>query len=334
MKRHFGLWSLVLLVLTSGAAAETLKLRVGVIPVLGASPLFVADKEGWLKAKGIELSIATFETGVNIVQAAAGGMIDVYVAGVAPLAVGRAKGVDLRIVAATAVDENVLVTGPKLAPFLARAPPAGAFKAFHAAMGRPAKIATQPPGSVPAANLQYWLREVTHTNPRDIEIVAVGIDAAPMALLSNAVEAATLREPALTIVRAQNHGMVLAAQGEDLFPGQPGTIVAVSSALIAAHPAAVQALVDAIARAVDELRTDPDRAAPLVVAGLSKGFVDSATIRAALSSDATRFIADPNAIATSTRRLLAYQVTLGVLDKAPPMEGMFDLRFFAARSGH
>ena len=317
----------------TGAGAETVTARVGVIPVVGAAPLFVAEKKGWLHDAGLDLATTVFESGPNAIQAAASGNIDIYVAGVAPLAVGRARGVDLTVVAATAVDENVLVAGPKLKAFFKDGvAPAAAFKAFRAANGRPAKIATQPPSSVPAANLQYWLREATHTDLADVEIISIGIDATQQALLAGAVEAATVREPTLTIVQQRNPNIVLLAKGEELFPGQPGTVVAVSKGFAQKHPQAVQALVSGIVRAVAELQTKPDETAPLVEAALSKGIVDSATIRKSLSSPAVRFVADPQAIVDSTKALLAFQVTLGAIDKAPNTDGLFDRSFFETAS--
>jgi len=317
------------------AKAENLTVRVGVIPVIGAAPLFVAEKEGRLREAGLDLSFATFESGPNIIQAAASGSIDVYVAGVAPVAAGRAKGVDLRVVAATAVDENVLVQGAKLKSyFKPGVKAAAAFKQFHAENGRAAKIATQPPGSVPAANLQYWLREVAHVEPADVEIVSIGIDATQQALLAKAVEAATVREPTLTIARQRDPEITLLAEGSELFPGQPGTIVAVSGAFLERHPQAVQAIVNGVLRAVEELRKDPDRAAPHVEAALSKGIVDAATIRKSLTSPAVHFVVDPQAITESTKALLAYQVTLGALAQAPSVEGMFDRRFYENAVGH
>lgn len=311
------------------ARAETVVARVGAIPVIGAAPLFVAEKEGWLREGGLELQTKLFDSGPNILQAAASGGVDIYVAGVAPAAAGRAKGIDLRVVAALAVDENVLLSGPKLKAFFKKGvAPAAAFKAFHAANARPAKIATQPPGSVPAANLQYWLREVTHADPADVEIINIGIDATQQALLANAVDAATVREPTLTIIQKANPEFVLLASGSELFPGQPGTVAAVSKEFLEKHPQQVQTLVDGLVRAVEELQKHPDRAAPHVEAALSKGIVDSATIRKSLSSPAVHFVVDPKAITESTRALLAYQVTLGNADKSPSLDGLFDSTFY------
>ncbi|WP_238279107.1 ABC transporter substrate-binding protein, partial [Methylobacterium goesingense] len=101
----------------SAQNAAPVPVRIGVIPVIGAAPIFVANGEGWLKEAGLSPTFTTFESGPNMIQALASGTIDVYVAGVAPLAVARTKGIDVRVVAATAIEEMVFVAGPKLAPY-------------------------------------------------------------------------------------------------------------------------------------------------------------------------------------------------------------------------
>jgi len=311
------------------ASSETITARVGVIPVIGASPLFVAEKEGWLKEGGLKLETKVFESGPNIIQAVASGGIDIYVAGVAPVAAGRAKGVDLRVVSALAVNENVLVASGNLKSFFKAGITArAALKAFHESNGKPAKLATQPPGSVPAANLQYWLRVVNQVDPSDFEIVNLGIDAAQQALLAGAVDGATVREPTLTIINQAKPEISVIASGKELFPGQPGTVVAVSKGFLEKNPREVQLLVASLAKAVDELEKNPDRAAPFVEEALSKGLVSREIIRKSLSSKAVEFVLDPRAIIESTKALLDYQVTLGVIEKAPDIGGLFDSTYF------
>src|SRR5918997_3130842 len=103
------------IVLSTSALAQAIPVRVGVIPIVGAAPIFVANGEGWTKDAGLDLKFTTFESGPNMIQALASGTIDIYVAGVAPLAVARSKGIDVRVVAATATAENVFVASPRLA---------------------------------------------------------------------------------------------------------------------------------------------------------------------------------------------------------------------------
>ena len=311
------------------ARAQTIPVRVGVIPVIGAAPIFVANGEGWTKAAGLDLRFTTFESGPNMIQALASGTIDVYVGGVMPLAVARSKGVGSKVVTATAIEEMVFVAAPKLAPaFTPGAAPADAFRQFRAKEGRPARLATQPAGSVPNTTLQHWLWQVVKADKADIEIVPMGIDATQQAVLAGAVDGASIREPALTIVQARDPRIKLVALGDEMFPEQPGTVVAVSDAFLAKNPDAVQNLVTALVRATDLLKSDPARAAPYVEAALGKGITDLSTIQKALASPAARFVADPRAIVDATQKMQAYQVSIGTLDKEVPLDGLFEPRFF------
>ncbi len=303
--------------------------RVGNIPVIGASPIFVVDKEGWAKDAGLALSFTTFQSGPHAIQALASGTIDVYVAGIAPLGVARSRGIDVKVVAATASGENVFVAVPRLAQhFASGIAPAEAFKRYRAASGKPARLATQPAGSVPNTTLQYWLWEVVKAAREDVEIVAMGIDATQQAVLADAVEGATVREPALTIIQRANPAIKLIEVGDKLFPGQPGTVVGVSGAFLSKHPAAVQALVAGLDKAGNLLARDPDRAAPHVAANLAKGIVDLDIIKAALKSPASKFVIDPRQIIGPSKAMEAYQVKLGSLKEAAPLDDLFDVSFY------
>lgn len=311
------------------AQGARVPIRIGNIPIIGAAPIFVVDKEGWAKDAGLDLTLTTFQSGPHAIQALASGTLDAYVAGIAPLGVARSRGVDVKVVAATASGENVFVAVPRLAQhFAPGVAPAEAFKRYKAATGKAARLATQPAGSVPNTTLQYWLWEVIKANREDVEVVAMGIDATQQAVLADAVEGATVREPALTIILKANPGIKLVEVGDKLFPGQPGTVVAVTGALIAKRPTAVQALVDALVRAGDLLTRDPDRAAPAVAANLAKGIVDLEVIKAALKSPATKFVIDPREVIAPSKAMEAYQVKLGSLKEAAPLDDLFDVRFF------
>ena len=316
------------------AARAATPIRVGFIPVLGSAPLFVVNGAGWAKDAGIALSLTQFESGPNAIQAIASGTLDAYVAGFAPVAVLRSRGFDLRIVAATAVDEfAVLARGPLAAAFAGGRVAKHAFEAFVAAEKRPAKLATQPAGSVPNTLLQYWLRETAKADPARYEIVPMGIDATQQALLAKAVDGAIVREPALTIVRDRDPAIALAAAGNDLFPNQPGGVLALTGAFIQREPDAATALVRLFARASKLLTETPDLAVPHISAALGKGIVPDATIGRALRSPASKFVTDPRAIAESTRALLDYQVVLGATKESPPLDGLFDASLFLKAAG-
>jgi NitT/TauT family transport system substrate-binding protein len=290
------------------SAAQTIPLRIGLIPVLGTSQIFVADQLGMLKAAGLTPRFTNFESGPVMIQALASGTLDVYVGGVAPLAVARSKGVEVKVVTATAIEEMTVTIGGKFAPYFKQGTSsAEAFKAFHAATGKAARMATQPPGSVPHTTLVHWLDEVAHVPKADYEIITMGIDATQQALLAGAVDGSTLREPAITVSEQRDPRIKVVAYGAEMFKDQPGTVVAVSGAFLAKKP---------------------KKAVPAIEAALGKSIIDEATILKSLSSPASKFTADPRVIIDSTREMQAYQVKIGTLDKEYPLEGLFDPSFY------
>src|SRR5438270_13222595 len=131
----------VAFVIAQPAAAQTIPLRIGFIPVLGTSQIFVADQLGMLKAAGFTARFTNFESGPVMIQALASGTLDIYVGGVAPLAVARSKGVEVTVVAATAIEEMTVPIGGKFALYFeVGTSSADAFKAFHAATGKAARL--------------------------------------------------------------------------------------------------------------------------------------------------------------------------------------------------
>jgi NitT/TauT family transport system substrate-binding protein len=325
---------MIAMVLALPAKADGVLTRVGIIPVLGVSPILVVDKEGWAKDAGLDLHFTTFESGPLMMQALAAGAVDIYVAGVSPLGVARSKGIDINVLTATAVEEMTMAAGPKLAPYFDAASGAEAFKHYHLATGKAARLATQPPGSVPHTTLIYWLTQMIKAAPEDYEIVPMGIDATQQALLSGAVDGATIREPTDTIVRQRDPRIKIIALGADMFPHQPGTVVAVAGGFLAKNPAAVQKLVDALVKADGLIKQDPHHVAPEIEAFLGKGIIDAATIEQALISPATKFIADPRTIIDSTAKMQSFQVSIGTLDKDVALDGLFDPSYYLRAIEH
>lgn len=319
----------------SGASAQgRTVLRAGFIPVVGAAQLFVLDREGWAREAGLDLKLIQFDSGPNMIQALASGTLDSYWTGIGPLGVARARGLDIRVVNATAIEELAFVAGARLVKEFAAAPaPADAFRRFFEANKRPAKLATQPAGSVPNSILQHWLWEIGKVDKAHVEIVAMGIDATQQALLAQAVDGATVREPALTIILDRDKQARLVAAGGQMFPNQPGGVSALTGEFVKRAPAAAQALVDLTVRATKLLRETPDRAAPHVLDVIGKGIVDLDTMKRALRSPASRFIDDPSQIVEATGKLQDFQVKIGALDRAVPLDGLFDPSFYRRAQG-
>lgn len=311
-------------------AQQAVRMQVGFVPVIGASPLFVLDGAGWARQAGLDVSTLKFDSGPTAIQAAASGQLDVLVIGIAPMAVARAKGVDLRIVATTSRGGSGLVATTKLQQAFedAGADPARAFALFKQKNGRPAKLGTLPAGAGPSVALSYWLKNVVRAPAGDVDIATLGIEAVQQAVLVDGIDGGTVLEPALSAVLTRAPHLKVIATEAAMFPDAQGVGVAVSGAFLKANPAAVDKLVSLIVRATQAVQADPQGAVEPVQKVLGGGLLPNAVVLRALTSPTLTWTNDPRAAIEPTRRMLAFQVANGDFQTAPPIEGLFDASFF------
>lgn len=328
------LGAVALTAITSQAEAAA-PIKVGYIPVLGSSALFVIEGEGWAREAGLDLQLVRFTSGPQAIQALVSGRIDAYVAGVLPLLQARAHGADVKVVTAASVEELEVIARGKLAEGLPEkqdgglAPTAAKqlFEQFKATNAHPARIAAQPTGSVPDTLLRYWLlKQIGITPPlaNSVSLVGVDIDAAQQAFLAGAVDAAVLREPALTVVRARMPQARTLATGHDLLPDQPGSVLAIVKPEAPEHQAWAKTLASLFLRATTLLSTHPDEAAPFVTKALGSGILTEDIMKASLEHSASRFVSDPTRIVAGVKQLQDFEVEQGLLRKAQPVEDLFD----------
>ena len=306
-------------------------LRVAYIPILAMAQLFIIIGEGWAAQAGLDLQLTRFSSGPAMVQALASRAYDVAYIGIGPAMVARGAGLDLRVVAANGIDQGSLIgVGAFAAAFEAAASPAEAFAAFRQKNGRPVRVATLPKGSVPDTVLQYWLNEIAHVAPADVQVLGVGEDRVQQVLLAGSAEAASALEPILTIVRERVPSARILVGGGEMFPDQPGAVLAMREATIHASPEAARSLVELHVRATRLILSDPGRAAHDTNQILGPGLVSEETLIRAFGSPAMRPISDPHAIVAATARLGAYQVRLGTLAREIPAAELFDTALYDA----
>ncbi len=318
--------------LPSGAAraADPVKLEIGYIPILAASPLFIIDGQGWAKDAGITLKLTRFESGPHAIQAMAAGQIDLLYAGVAPVLVARTKGVDVAVIANSAVEEMVVAGRGPFAKALGANPTPETFKKFFADTGRKPKIGTQPPGSVPDTVLKHWLFKVVKVDPADVELVSMGIEKTQQALLAGALDAATIREPTVTVTQQMDPNVTLLATGAQMFPDQPGTVMSARAEVLKKYPEAINALVKAHLRAVDLINKDPAQASKIVNNYLGKGLMEPATLEAAFRGPGSKFVANPHGVVPAVEKMMTFAKEIGSADGVIPVAEAFDFRFYDA----
>ncbi len=316
------------------AFAQAVPMRIGYVPVIGASALFVLEGAGWAREAGLDLKLTRFDSGPAAIQALGSGTLDALAIGIAPVAVARAKGLDVKVVSAAGTGGSAFVASGALSAHFAAAngDQAKALAAFRAATGRKAKLATLPPGGVPTVALSHWLFKLGKVDPADVEIVQMGIDAVQQAMLAGSADGGTVLEPSATIVTLRNPALKRIATAQQMFPEIPGVVMAVTGAFEKAQPAAVEKFVGLVIRATDLIVNSPKDAAPHVLKALGAGIVDEATMTAALSSPAAGYVSDPRTIVGPTEAMLAYQVELKDFPTAPPVAGLFDAQFWERAS--
>ncbi|MEO1020836.1 MAG: ABC transporter substrate-binding protein, partial [Pseudomonadota bacterium] len=315
---------------TAGFAQDKTRLEIGYMPILPVSQLFVGLEEGWIDAAGIEPDLVNFQNGPAMVQALLAGQLDIAYFGIGPAMVAKARGADIKVVASNIVEQiSVIALGP-LADAFAEGEANEAFARFEAAEGRKAVIATFPLGSVPETVFSYWLQKRLALDPSAVELVYQGAAQVQQALLTGAVDGAAILEPVVAIVLEKVSDAKVVASGSELFPGQPGAVLAVREGVIADHAEIVQALVAAHDRATQKLKENPSAAAVDAQKYVGGGRLDVAIVEQAVINSAHGWVADPNFIRDGATTMRDFQAETGTLGDAVDLDALFETRFYDA----
>ncbi len=328
--KHLAAIGLALVFSLQTTAAHTKELEIGYMPILPVSQLFVGLENDWLADAGIEPKLVSFQNGPAMVQALLAGQLDVAYVGIGPAMVARAKGADIKVVASNIVEQISFIGLESLTPFFEEGPANTAFARFVEANGRKPVITTFPTGSVPQTVLQFWLQRQLGIDDSDIDVIYQGAAQVQQALLTGAVDGAMILEPAVSIVTSRVPSAKVLASGEELFPQQPGAILAVRESLIKDHPELVTALVSSHMKATNILNDKPEEAVGPVQKYVGGGRLKKELIETALRNSNQRFVADPNYILDGTQVMHDFQAEIGTLKVPVEIKDLFDTQFFDA----
>lgn len=84
-----------------GKGGEPETVKVGTLPIASAAPLYVGIEKGFFRDEGLELKPQLQQGGNEVVTGVQGGSFDFGYAGPIPIAIAKAKGLPVQIVAAT-----------------------------------------------------------------------------------------------------------------------------------------------------------------------------------------------------------------------------------------
>lgn len=205
---------------TSGSPAATgplRQVRVGYVPVLVYSPIFIAMEKGYFREQGIETVATPFTGGSDILAQTSSGNLEVGLSGLGASALNAfQRGLDLRIVSSQHTESPPLATPLVVAK---KKFDDGTFKSVAALKGKRVAINAKGTGT------EYWLQAALAKNGltmKDIELTALAFDQVAAALNGGSLDAGMLGEPLATL--AESQGLIYRL-ADDFLNNAQGTVI-------------------------------------------------------------------------------------------------------------
>ena len=226
-------------------AADPVVVRVGLANASSDVGFFIADKKGYFKQEGLDVSFFPFDSGAKMVAPLGNGQLEVGAgSGSAGLYNAVARGIEIKIVA----DKGSTPPGYGYQPLLVRKDlvDSGRYKTLKDLKGM--KIAGSATGSASTSTLNEALKKAG-LKYGDVERVFLGFPQHVVALQNKAVDAAMTTEPSAT--KAVQAGLAVRIMGDDvIYPNHQLAVVLYSGAFIKRNPDAAKRFMRAYLRAV------------------------------------------------------------------------------------
>lgn len=216
----------------SPACAQTTTVRVGIVNAVSDAGFFIAEKRGYFRQEGLEVTFTSFNSAARMIAPLGGGHLDVGGGTVsAGLYNAVARGIKLRIVA----DKGSIAPGYAYSALLVRKDhvDSGRYKTYADLKGMKVAIGAQGTGTASALN--EALKKGGHRF-KDVEILDLGYPQHLVAYTNKAIDASITNEPTVTLaVRA---GVAVRIAGNDqVYPYQQTAVVLYSEEFATKRPA-------------------------------------------------------------------------------------------------
>jgi NitT/TauT family transport system substrate-binding protein len=215
--------------LTGVMAADAVK--VGTANSATDVGVYVAQKKGFFRDEGLDVSFIAFDSAAKMIAPFASGELDAGGGGTsAGLYNAVARGIDIKIVA----DKNHSPPGRGIQPLLIRKDhiESGRFKTLADLKGM--KISTAAPGSAASTTLDRALK-LANLKITDVDQVYMGFPQQSVALSNKALDAAFTAEPSAS--EAVASGVAVRFMGDDeIYPNHQLAVVFYSGNFIKKRP--------------------------------------------------------------------------------------------------
>ena len=215
--------------------ADLIPVTVGTANSATDIAVYVAEKKGFFREEGLEVSFIAFDSAAKMIAPFASGDLDVGGGGTsAGLYNAVARGIDIKIVA----DKNHTPPGQGIQPLLVRKDhvESGRYKSLADLKGM--KISTAAPGSAASTTLDRALK-MGGLKLADVDQVYMGFPQQAVALANKAIDAAFTAEPSAT--QAVNSGSAVRVMGDDeIYPMHQLAVVFYAGSFIKKKPEAAR----------------------------------------------------------------------------------------------
>jgi sulfonate transport system substrate-binding protein len=244
-------------VVAGSAAAE--EIRIATQPIPHYAPIFVAKQKKWLEEElakvGAKPAIkwTSFTAGPPINESFAAGQQDIGFLGDTPAIIGKAAGIDTRIIGLTS-------TGPKSLAVIV--PAKSGIRSPKDLKGK--KVAVVK-GSY-AHHLLVLVLEKGGLTTNDIELINLSQADIATAIINGNIDAAAVWEPLISKLETQGAVRVL-ADGTGIKKGE--LVIIATDAFVSKHREQTKALLRAYQRGAKFIKSNPKEAAQLIAADVN-----------------------------------------------------------------
>src|SRR5882724_915165 len=250
LSKRLSLLILGALALPAAAGAAPM-LRVGSIPIAGIVALYGAMDYGGLAAEGIEIQSTDFQSGTRIVEALAGGSLDIGLSATLSVLQAVQQGLDLVIVAPASFKaaDN-------------RAPTSALVARKDAGIAGPAQLRGKTIAVNSLRSLDYLIAAEYlgrgGISPRDVTWQELSYPHIVPALDNARVDAAFVAEPFLSILRDGGRVTVLST-ALDIIPGSSTASYTALRSWTQSRQAVLEAFLRGLRRGIDVCERDPQK---------------------------------------------------------------------------
>ncbi|MEU1263008.1 ABC transporter substrate-binding protein [Streptomyces cellulosae] len=235
---------------SSGKSDGVTTVKVGVIPIVDVAPIYLGEKKGFYKERGLDLTLETSQGGAAIVPGVVSGQFQFGFSNTTSLMVARSRNVPVRAVA-----NGVASTGKAGADF------GGVVVKGDSAIKSPKdlagkKVAVNTLKNIGDTSVRESVRKAGG-DPKSVEFVELPFDQMPAALDAGQVDAAWVVEPSLSVAKEQG-ARVVASNFVDVSPDLTIALYFTSEKLAQQDPELVKKFAEATRESLAYAAGHPD----------------------------------------------------------------------------